>query len=148
VNRTETELVAVTAEPIPADLLRGAATYLETHGWHQGALYDRRSDASAPPACTVGAIYITGCGRPAGALETVAVGDPSGHIRAALRVLAGYLTEKAGLREPWQIDQFVVYEATIGDWNDEPTRTLTDVTTALREAADEWDRLHPTGGVS
>jgi hypothetical protein len=37
-------------------------------------------------------------------------------------------------------------EGMIGDWNDEPERTITDVTTALREAADHWDRTHPTPG--
>jgi hypothetical protein len=142
VNRTETELAAVHADPTPAGLLRGAATYLETHGWCQGTLYQAGPDMTAPPACAVGALYITGCGRPAGAVETVVLVDPDGRIRTALRVLTGYLADRHGVDTAWCDDKFVAYEATIGDWNDADTRTLPEVTTALREAADEWDRIH------
>ena len=39
----------------PADILRGAARYLEEHGWHRGAYYDTTTDKPFPPADVVGA---------------------------------------------------------------------------------------------
>jgi hypothetical protein len=38
-------------------------------------------------------------------------------------------------------------DATVGDWNDAPGRTASEVITALLAAADEWERQHtPPGG--
>ncbi|MDQ1677779.1 MAG: hypothetical protein QOC93_2923 [Actinomycetota bacterium] len=139
----------VGAEPTPADLLRGAAAYIEAHGWHQGALYNRVENPDTPPACTVGAVYITGCGLPVAAIDMIAVTDPLGHIRDALHALLGHLD---GTDRPLDLDRLedhlVAYELHIGDWNDHADRTITQVTTALRDAADEWDRRNPTGGAA
>jgi hypothetical protein len=139
----------VAAEPTPADLLRGAATYLHTHGWHQGALYNRAHNPDTPPACAVGAIYLTGCGLPVGGIDLFDVTDPLGHIRDALDALLGHLD---GTDRPGDLDrladQLVAYELRIGDWNDHADRTITQVTTALRDAADEWDRRNPCGGAA
>ena len=43
----------------PADILRGAARYLELHGWTQGDYYapTPASPLPFPPACAVGALY-------------------------------------------------------------------------------------------
>jgi hypothetical protein len=138
-NRTETELAAVTADPTPADLLRGAATYLETHGWHQGALYDRRGDSATPPACALGALYLVLYGDPDTA-ETLGYDVALSRVGwDAVRLLSAQVVDTSGCDPD---DRFSEEGTEIGDWNDEDSRTITDVTTALREAADEWDRIH------
>jgi hypothetical protein len=89
---------------------------------------------------------MTGCGIPVAAIDTLALTDPRGRIHDALRAFAGHLGDVEGCVELEELhDQLVAYEATIGDWNDAGGRTLAQVTAALREAAQEWDRLHPQG---
>src|SRR5690242_5380342 len=52
----------------PADILRGAARYLDTHGWHQGTYFasddlgTRVTDEPFPAACVVGAIAMAAYG--------------------------------------------------------------------------------------
>ena len=137
-------------DPTPAVLLRGAATYVETHGWHQRSRYDLRDDIVAtPPACAVGALCITAYGTAlADLLHTPEPTEAQWWaLVEALGVLAGHLT---GHGMPYVAPEDVddVYEWVIGGWNDQPDRTLAEVTAALRAAADEWDRLHPNGGAA
>jgi hypothetical protein len=46
----------------PAAVLRGAAAYLQRHGWIRGAYYDA-TDHPFPAACAVGAIGMAAHGR-------------------------------------------------------------------------------------
>ena len=142
-NRTDTGATAVradhAADPTPADLLRAAADYLETHGWHQGALYDRRGDSATPPACAMGALYLVAYGD----LPTAENADYEVALSRAgwdaVRLLWAYVVDTTG-RDP--DEDFDEDGTVIGDWNDEGRRTITDVTTALRVAADTWDLVH------
>src|SRR4051812_6352319 len=46
----------------PADILRGAARYLQLHGWIQHAYYGGDDTAAFPPACADGAIGMAAYG--------------------------------------------------------------------------------------
>jgi hypothetical protein len=131
----------------PAALLRGAALYLQRHGWTQGQFFELLADTDGPlpPACTSGAINICVIGRPALAAD-VSDTDPDESAAAitAMRVFAAYLDPDYTFHDltclgPSAID-------VIGDWNDDKGRTLDDVVQALNEAANDWETAHPTGG--
>jgi hypothetical protein len=139
-------------DPTPAQLLRAAATYLDTHGWHQGSRYEFTGELMpTPAACAVGALCIAAYGNVMA--DLICQPEPTPAQWQALigvfRVFTDYLT---GVQQthpvcPEDVDDDV-YESIIGGWNDHPDRTATQVTTTLRTAADEWDRLHPGGGAT
>jgi hypothetical protein len=119
----------------PADILRGAARYLELHGWTQGDYYARTGEPF-PPADMTGAIavatfgYITEC----------PFYEPAPIVRdywQAVEAIALYL-DGVGLLDPAS-DQGSPYR-----WNDEPARTAEQVVTVLRAAADDYDWTHAT----
>jgi len=120
-----------TAEPTPADILRGAATYLTTHGWHQGDAFRRDTGQPFPPACTLGAIHVAATGT-TGSLNS---STDIFVLRHTEQVLAAYLELGLDLIDT---DSFEL----IADWNDESDRTTEQVTAALNDAADDWDRIH------
>ncbi|WFE46360.1 hypothetical protein [Verrucosispora sp. WMMD1129] len=129
----------------PADLLRMAALYLRRHGWHQGTYYHLTTDTPTPPACAAGAIGIATAGHRVEHFSQLAP-DALGDYLAALAAFVDYLdtTEPLFLVDD---DGFVIDEHTSPySWNDDPARTAEQVITALETAADEWDRLHTTGG--
>lgn len=101
------------------EVLRGTKTVLERNGWHQGALYDH-AQANAGAAreecrvCLVGAFCVAATGDPVGRnLQTDAVWD-----------LVCDLVNRRG----------TFGDSPIGDWNDEPDRTLAEVYALLDEA--------------
>jgi hypothetical protein len=148
-NRTQRQPTAVQPDRTTGQLLRAAADHLDTHGWLQGAYYDLGDDLLTPPACVAGAIRISYAGQPVGAADTPDLVDPLHHVRDAIAQLADHLDGAgglAGLRRITYPDRAVVDELYVGGWNDDPDRTITEVITALRHAADQWDRAHHTGG--
>jgi hypothetical protein len=122
----------------PADILRGAARYLQLHGWHQGDLYADTPAAITPPACALGAIGMAAFG---GRISTAEDGRDESDYRHATDALIDYL---------YLTGADVAGTGSLGDWNDEDGRTAAEVIAALNAAADEWDRQHtpPTGGLS
>ncbi len=123
--------------PTPAELLRGAATYLRLHGWTTGQFYDLTGGTSDafPPACAAGAITIAAYGRCiASGICTLDEPEPE-HYDAmrAMRVLAEYLDGRPAEDESFPPSSIDV----IGDWNDHPGRTLDDVLDALNTAAND-----------
>jgi hypothetical protein len=126
----------------PADTLRHTAQYLNRYGWHQGDLFDRTGNLPFPPACLTAAIHMTVCGSADVDLRCNADIYQWTEIHHAIRVLAGYLHTEQGLDDTLIWENASADEETVADWNDEPTTTLPDVTTALYAAADEWDLLH------
>ena len=136
---TPSPSTAVDTAPTPADLLRGAADYLETHGWYQCSFYDRRGDSATPPACAMGALYLAAYGDLATAENVGYEVEMTSAVRDALRLLSAHLVDTTGRYPDHDSGE---YQTVIGDWNDEHRRTITDVTTALRAAADTWDTVH------
>ena len=140
---------ALDTEPdiTPANLLRGAALYLTLHGWTQHQFFDMLAATDGPflPACASGAIATAAHGRCfANGIGTVDIHREDTNTIAAvraMRVLAAYLDPEytGNAYDTSAID-------VIGDWNDADGRTLDEVTQALNDAADDWDRTHHTGG--
>lgn len=120
----------------PADILRGAARYLELHGWTQDSYYDHDSDPAFPAACADGAIGMAAYGR----LTTIPgrqIDDP--HFALYQRADAyfnDYLHTVGLLTDP---DDVYTH-----GWNDTHGRTAADVIATLRAAADEYDWQHAT----
>lgn len=136
------------ADVTPADTLRGAALYLERHGWNQSAPFDFKRDNHSPfpPACTLGAITMAVYGQP------VSVEDRQrGDIAAAdiWEKAVGCLVDF--LWQDGRVPEFDYYGALfcskteiVADWNDDATQTLPDVLAVLRAAADDYDWAHAT----
>jgi hypothetical protein len=130
------ETISVT----PADILRGAARYLEIHGWIQGTFY--AAFDPFPAACADGAIgmavYGQQCGFP-GEGE-----DPRyPEYRRALAWLVDYLKNHG--HDVWpDVDPADIdsYGPDLFVWNDQLGQTAETVIAALREAADEYDWQH------
>jgi hypothetical protein len=135
-NPTHNQPTGAPTEPSPAEVLRAAALYLERHGWHQGHFYAdevlplSRRTSPFPPACAIGAIRIAVAGRRIDNWRLDRETDLA--INRAVCVLADHLDIA-----PDQYD--VIYE--VGCWNDHAT-TISEVTTALHAAAQEWDVRH------
>jgi hypothetical protein len=123
----------------PATILRGAATYLETHGWTQGDYYATTSPF--PPACAAGAIVMAAHG--------TRIEDPlacytatTREFRLAIEALNSYLIDQgAVIPDP---DEWSAEPTSSLDWNDRDERTADAVIAALRAAADEYDWQHAT----
>jgi hypothetical protein len=147
-HATQNTPASVEAERTPAGVLRGAAAYLQTHGWHQGARYDLRGEITAtPPACAAGAIYTAAYGCALADLLHTPEPTPDQWQSAqdALYTFATTLPGYDSLRRPSPEEERELYDAVIGGWNDRPDRTLTQVTTALHDAADQWEHRQPGG---
>ena len=110
----------ITTEP-PARVLLDAATYLERHGWIQGAYYDATAQTFTPAACLVGAIGMVCYGGP--------VDAPAHHFDDP-----GFLDfEEAVLH----LDRYLLVENSSEsyEFNDARGRRVEDVTHVLRDAA-------------
>ncbi|MEO3820987.1 hypothetical protein [Plantactinospora sp. B24E8] len=124
----------------PADILRCAAIYVQRHGWTRGVFFTSAlvDPTPFPPACAAGAICTATVGQP-----TMPADLHPGTRPAAYRALAFFADYLNDFGNPSSRPDAV---NTIGDWNDETSRTGTEVIDALNDAADEWDRQHPAGG--
>jgi hypothetical protein len=120
----------------PADTLRGAARYLELHGWHRRDYY-ANLDEPFPAADVAGAIGMAAHG---GFHDVPSVEGPNiRDFTAAYTCLTSYLIGQGVIaddpdRAPMNIDW----------WNDDPWQTAEKVTATLRAAADEYDWQHAT----
>jgi hypothetical protein len=111
-------------------ILREAANYIARNGWFQEEHFGPSKHRSKPPACALGAISQV----IDGGLSTVWSFGAENLDRSVYLQAEEALADHLGI----PIDG----DYTIGHWNDEPWRIVSDVTTALRGAADEWDRTH------
>jgi hypothetical protein len=131
----------------PADLLRGAALYLQRHGWTKGQFFDQLAATNGPflPACASGAIMTAAHGQcvPNGIIAHDETTNPDAAAAArAMRVFANWLNNGYIPLDQYPVSSIDV----IGDWNDDKGRTLDDVVQALNDAANDWETAHPTGG--
>lgn len=107
----------------PAAVLAAAADYLETHGWTQGRLRTR-----------------AGCVCALGAIVSVLPNAPGNHMippaeRAALQTLANHLGLKP---DPSDSRPIASHPRTlVTHWNDHIVSGATEVTAAMRAAAEE-----------
>lgn len=141
-NPTQNAPTTAVVEPTPADLLRGAALYLQRHGWTQGSYYidagvpSRLRTTATPAACVVGALAMAAYGRCTS--DPFAVERPERRqFAGAVEFLTCQLYDEYGDEDG---DNVVVI------WNDRDSRTAADVIGTLNDAADEWDRTHRDGG--
>jgi hypothetical protein len=120
-----------------AQVLRDAALYLQRHGWHQGDFYATTTNTATPtpPACTDGAVRCALFGGPTTAISQ----DQLRALERVLGVLAGYIHQFVYDNPDRPVDP---PHLIVSDWNDDDARTADDVITTLREAADNWDRIH------
>jgi hypothetical protein len=126
---------AANVEATPADTLRGAALYLQRHGWTRFSYFD--GQRPTPPACAQGAIVVATYG--------VATEHPYSQDFPQRRLLARTIDF---------FDDYIRGVATALDdedcpatvWNDLPCRSATEVIAALRDAADRWEAGHASGG--
>ncbi len=98
-----------TGELSPAVVLRGAARYLQSHGWTQGTYYPNGSTSPFPPACLVGAISMAVHGR-----RTASPFITDGHISNACVDAVGVFIDY--LHRTGQIPAF----ALVDDFEDDP----------------------------
>lgn len=124
-------------EPTPADVLRGAARYLENHGWAKGDFFAAAPNTSLPfPAADVcGAICVAATGT---VVAPSGMHGPDAHLALrAMAQLATYLEyDDINVDRP-----DIAY--LIGDWNDDDNRGIDEVVDALDAAADDWEHQHP-----
>lgn len=128
-DRVDTD--PIDADLTPADLLDGAALYIERHGLHQGEMYADWSQLT-PAACLQGALWMSASG---GTAVTCTPGIAA-LVEETMAVLAEYL---CGLDYP------LVHANPgdcIADWNDTPGRTAAHAAAALRTAARQWQHTH------
>ncbi|MEV6493360.1 hypothetical protein AB0M20_32780 [Actinoplanes sp. NPDC051633] len=131
------------ASVTPADILRGASTYILQHGWNRGTYYGGRVTDPFPPACVVGAIGMAAYGNRNHLYTTDAPADQTRLFRRALDYFCDYL----GRDEP--MCRLTGDETTDLDlepspfvWNDDPDYSAAHVVIALANAAKDWDRTH------
>jgi uncharacterized protein DUF6197 len=142
----------VDVQVTPADILRGAARYLQLHGWRQGALYtdaEHTTDPPSltPPACALGAIGMAAFGHRIPDHSPVDADAGWRDYQHASDALDDYLTLTGAKTTVPELYQDCRDGISVGDWNDAPGRTLAEVTATLNAAADAWDRQHtPPGG--
>ena len=99
------------------ELLRRAADYIDEHGWIRGKF------KVGGAVCAIGALKVVSGERH--------IGFPSSGVAfAAIRKLHDHL----GLDAPWK-DEFSIGNA-VADWNDGSKMTASEVTAAMRAAAD------------
>ncbi|MEU4694332.1 hypothetical protein [Actinoplanes sp. NPDC023714] len=128
----------------PAALLRAAALYLAQHGWAQGEFFDQMFANAFPPACSLGAINICAHGRPILCADETAEDENTDAAIRAMRVFAAYLDPDYGTTDDPTAGTSAI--DIVSGWNDHDSRTMAEVIETLTDAADDWDRIHPTGG--
>ncbi|GAA4209954.1 DUF6197 family protein [Actinocatenispora rupis] len=110
-----------------AQVLRDAATYIDTHGWYRGNYFPAAEDPVDwfPPACALGAIGMALAGNAAAAGYRMSYGEDNAVIE-----FARFLCPEA-----WQ--QGYGVDEIVGAWNDEQAIDAADVAATLRAAADQ-----------
>ena len=129
----------------PAIILRGAATYLDTHGWVRDRYYGGTDTNPFPPADAVGAIAMAAYGQRSNDIYVIpnATHDATRDFRRAVDAFCDYLSRyepTCALSSDPAIDLDLELSPFI--WNDALADSATHVTRALRAAANDYDRTH------
>ena len=135
----------------PALILRGAALYLENHGWVQSTYYGGDTNTSFPPACADGAIGMAAFGGVTTCPGREGDNPNFRDYNRAFHYFTGYL-HRSGWKlpcDPWCAAHNDDCLCDNGEaeivfaWNDDDTRNGLQVVIALNAAADDYDRTHP-----
>lgn len=117
----------------PAAILRGAARYLEIHGWHRRDYYANTREPF-PAADVAGAIGMAAHG---GFHDVPCLNGPNVRdYTLAYAYLTTYLVDQD------EIDRDDDPLSNVNQWNDDSARTAETVIATLRAAADEYDWQH------
>ena len=120
----------------PADILRGAARYLETHGWTQGDYYT--PERPFPPACVIGAIGMAAHGV---VTDCPHLDGPNPRdCNLAFSSFRAYLLDHGHITafgDDWSTEP-----TTTGEWNDRDDQSAANVIATLRAAAADYDHTH------
>ncbi|GIJ44517.1 hypothetical protein Val02_14030 [Virgisporangium aliadipatigenens] len=125
----------------PAQALRGAALYLERHGWIPSDAYAWTATPPAFPAATArDAIAYAVLGAPIDTTDDYLDREAHGDFEYALGVFADFLYWTGNAVDHLDVDiaDLDIYDVATR-WNDAPDRTAEQVITALRDAADDFD---------
>lgn len=125
----------------PADILRGAATYLELHGWFQGDYYATFTGGIAvsaepfPAADVAGALGMAAHGE----LHDVPflAGPNKTDCHNAYQWLSAYLADQGEITPPEGDGPHHMSK-----WNDHDNQSAEHVIAVLRAAADQYDWQH------
>ena len=123
----------------PVQVLRDAADYLEVNGWIQHDFFVRSGMNDEPTqACALGAIQIAVVGVALDVFSTFNVGAPEFDTTVQA---AGFVVDH--LRQQHDTAQLSLTSKTtaLAKWNDRHGRTVAEVVTAMREAADRHSTL-------
>ncbi len=126
----------------PADILRGAARYLEVHGWTQG-LYYRPTGNPFPAACATGAIAMAVYGYQSD--DPYQPADRHG-LREFTRALDALVDVINRTDPPFVNAELDGWDTATSPfcWNDAHGQTAAHVIATLRQAADDYDWTHAT----
>ncbi|MEV6488556.1 hypothetical protein AB0M20_07970 [Actinoplanes sp. NPDC051633] len=127
----------------PADILRGASTYLIRHGWNRGNYYGGRDTTPFPPADVIGAIGMAAYGNRHHLYSPDAPPEGTRLFRRAF----DYFCDFIGRTDPMcrlSGDQDIDLDLELSPyvWNDDPARHGLQVVMALTQAATDFDRTH------
>jgi hypothetical protein len=133
----------------PADVLRGAARYLELHGWIKSSYYGDTS-IPFPPACADGAIGMAAFGGVTTCPGRQGDNPDFRDYNRAYHYFRDYLDQRGWkpLCDPWcgLEDGDCLCNTSADDivflWNDDDQTIAEDVVRALCNAADEYDWQH------
>ncbi|GGQ79630.1 DUF6197 family protein [Couchioplanes azureus] len=142
---TDSPTVVVT----PADILRGAAHYLETYGWNRRAFY-AEGFKPFPPACVAGAIGMAAFGRCVDLLypdmdsgiDPEALHDHDDAVAVFCNYRLDLMRKALDGQDPATVDRLPEWDLNTYEWNDYADQTADKVITTLRAAADEYDSTH------
>jgi hypothetical protein len=109
----------------PLEVITKAATWIETYGWHRGALFDPTSPAAYRPACMLGALVAT-----AGADQEL--------YQAACKIIAEHILSARPYTP--QKGKYETYPVLLMDYNDRRADRVGEVIAVMRGAANAYRR--------
>jgi hypothetical protein len=127
----------------PVQVLRDAADYLETYGWHQGGFFMFTGIHRPPAACSLGAIQIAVTGEPVDVFAddfnaTPVTDSQFWAVLHAAGLVIDHLRREHNTAQLGSLSKV----AALARWNDRDGRTAAEVVTVMRAAADRFEDSH------
>ena len=125
----------------PVQVLRNAADYLDAHGWMRGTFFGFSPGGVEPPAaCSLGAIQIAVTGDAVDVFANdfrfdTATDEQFTAVLEAADIVVSHLRREHNTAAMGSLSKV----AALAKWNDRDGRTIAEVTSAMRAAADQHD---------